>query len=893
MHDRIHSALTDVDPTETEEWLDSLEDLVVRWGPDRVGFLLGELRDRARSRGVELPFDVLAPCVNTIAEAAQPEYPGDEALEERIEAVLRWNAMAMVTKANKERAGIGGHIATYASSATFMEVGFNHVFRGAEGEGSGDHLYIQGHGSPGIYARGHLEGRLTLEQIHRFRGEVGGGGLPSYPHPWLMPDFWQFPTVSMGLGPLTAIYQGRFNRYLHNRGLVDTSTSQVWAFLGDGEMDEPESRGAIHIAARDRLDNVCFVINCNLQRLDGPVRGNANIVPELEGCFRGAGWNVIKVLWSSAWDELFRNDEHGLIEKRLASLVDGKLQRIAALGAAELRRLVFDTPELAALIEGWDDEKLASLHRGGFDRRKVYAAYQAARDHTGAPSLILMHTVKGWGMGKVGQGAMSTHGQKKIKDKGLLEFRDRYQIPLDDAAAQVPELVTLAPDSPEIQYVMERRKALGGPLPARSEGAPALSAPSAELFEEFMAGSGGREVSTTMAFVRTLNTLMRSETHGKLCVPVIPDEARTFGMESFFRSYGIFDVHGQLYEPVDRKALTFYKESLDGQVLEEGISEAGGMASFIAAGTAYATHGINTIPFYIFYSMFGFQRIADMIWSACDSRARGFLLGATAGRTTLNGEGLQHQDGHGLLMASPFPTLRAYEPAFAYETAILIREGLERMYERQEPAIYYITLHNENYEMPALPPGPDRERVVTGVVDGMYLFRKSEAAGPRVQLFGSGSILRQVLQAATTLEEQYGVAADVWSVTSYKQLRGDATQAERWNRLHADQTPRGCPLWSNLEGVEGPFVATSDNVSLVPDQISPWVPGRLWVLGTDGFGRSDTRENLRRHFEIDAAAVTVAALGALAERGALEPDVVVKAMADLGVDPDQPDSLFA
>jgi pyruvate dehydrogenase E1 component len=891
MHDRIDSARTDVDPAETEEWLDSLEDLVVRWGPDRVRFLLSELRDRARTRGVELPFEVIAPCVNTISKDAEPEYPGDEAMEERIENILRWNAMAMVTKANKERAGIGGHIATYASSCRFMEVGFNHVFRGA-GEDSGDHLYIQGHGSPGIYSRAHLEGRLTLDQLHKFRGEIGGEGLPSYPHPWLLPDFWQFPTVSMGLGPLTAIYQARFNRYLHHRGLVDTSGSQIWAFLGDGEMDEPESRGAIHIAARDGLDNLCFVVNCNLQRLDGPVRGNSRIIPELEGCFRGAGWNVIKVLWSSAWDELFHNDEHGLIEKRLGGLVDGNLQRIAANGASELRSLVFDTPELAALIEGWSDEKLASLQRGGLDRKKIYAAYAAARAHTGSPSLILMHTVKGWGMGKVGQGAMSTHQQKKIKNKGLLAFRDRFQVPLDDLQAQIPSLVSLPADSPEAQYVRARREALGGYLPSRSERADALPAPPQEFFDEFLASSDGREISTTMAFVRILNTLMRSESHGKLCVPVIPDEARTFGMESFFRGFGIYDPNGQLYEPVDRKSLTFYKESREGQVLQEGISEAGGMSSFIAAATAYATHGVNTIPFYIFYSMFGFQRIADLIWSACDSRGRGFLLGATAGRTTLNGEGLQHQDGHGLLMASPFPTLRAYEPAFGFEIAILIRDGLERMYERQEPWIYYITLHNENYAMPALEVD-DRERVTKGVVDGMYLLRKSQAAGPRVQLMGSGSILQQVLQAAATLEESYGVAADVWSVTSYKQLRTDATQAERWNRLHPDQTPRGCPLWSMLSGVDGPFVSASDNVSLVADQIAPWIPGRFWVLGTDGFGRSDTRENLRRHFEIDAAAVVVASLGALAERGQLEPAQVTQAMADLGVNPDQPDSLFA
>jgi pyruvate dehydrogenase E1 component len=877
MHEFVPELSTDVDPEETQEWIDSIEDLVSRWGSERVRFLLKELSKRARLRGVDLPIDAVHPAVNTIPAHRQPEYPGDEALEERLENLMRWNAMAMVVRANKERPGIGGHIATYASAATFLEVALNHVFRAMTPDASGDQISIQGHGSPGIYARAFLEDRLSRERVLGFRADTQGG-LSSYPHPWLMPDFWQFPSVSMGLGPLNAIYQARFNRYLEARELKK-NTGHVFAFLGDGALD---------VAARERLDNLTFTVNCNLQRLDGPVRGNYRIVDELESVFRGAGWNVIKVMWSTEWDELFERDSEGLLEGRLSQLVDGQMQRIASLGVSELKRLVFDTPERAALIEGWSDERLATLRRGGQDRKKVYAAYQAALAHKGQPTLILMHTVKGWGMGKVGQGAMSTHGQKKIKDKGLLEFRDRFRIELDDEAAQVPELLHPGSDAPELSYLRERRAALGGSWPARSETAPAVAAPSLEDLGEFLAGSAGREVSTTMGFVRLLNTLMRHPELGKLCVPVVPDEARTFGMEAFFRSYGIYDPLGQTYEPVDRKSLTYYREAKDGQILEEGITECGATASFIAAGTAYSTHGVPTIPFYIFYSMFGFQRVGDSIWGAMDSRCRGFLLGATAGRTTLNGEGLQHEDGHSHLLAQSFPTVRCYDPAFAYEVAVIVRDGLWRMYEQGEAWIYYITLYNENHAMPAMPEGAAK-----GIVDGMYRFREGAGDGPRVQLFGSGSILSQVLGAADVLSDRYGVVADVWSVTSYKQLRTDAQVAERYNRLHPGEAKRTCPLWETLSGVEGPFVAASDNVSLVSDMISQWVPGGLWTLGTDGFGRSDTRENLRRHFEVDAAAVVVAALGALAERGQVDLKTVKQAMSDLGVDPDQSDSLFA
>jgi pyruvate dehydrogenase E1 component len=884
-----HNQNHDVDPEETLEWVDSLEDVLVRWGPERIRFILNELDARARARGVGLPFRIGTPSVNTIPVDQEPEYPGDVELEERLETLIRWNAMAMVVKANQGGKGLGGHIATYASVCTLYEVGFNHFFRGATDETSGDMVFFQGHSSPGIYARAWLEDRLSTQDLVQFRQELAdGGGLSSYPHPWLMPGFWQFPSVSLGLGALGAIYQARFNRYLTHRGFLDTSRSRVWAFLGDGEMDEVESRGGIDIAAREGLDNLTFVVNCNFQRLDGPVRGNTSIVRELETCFRGSGWNVIKVLWSSEWDDLLESDADGMLLRRLERLVDGDLQSYGSDREA-MRAHLFDTPELAALVEGWSDEQFAQLRWGGHDRNKVYAAYDAAVAHKGSPTLILAQSVKGWGMGAAGSGKNSTHGVKKLKGDGLLTFRDSFNVPLNDEEASEPAFLLPEKNDAAIDYLQTRRKALGGYVPSRREAGPKLDLPDDAVFNEFNAGTD-RPASTTMAFVRLLGKLMRDKGMGKLVVPIIPDEARTFGMESFFREFGIYNPQGQLYEPVDKKSFLYYREAKDGQVLEEGITEAGCMASFIAAGTAYATHGVNTIPFFTYYSMFGFQRVGDSIWAACDARARGFLMGATAGRTTLNGEGLQHQDGQSHLFASVYPNLRAYEPAYAYETAVLVRDGIHRMYELNEPWIYYITLQNENYIMPPMP--GDADVTSKAIVDGLYRIQERDSA--KAQLFGSGSILPGVLAAATILEEQYGVPCDVWSATSYKQLRTDALAAEHWNRLHPGEAPRSCHLWDVLSGVSGPFVAASDNVALVPELVSPWfgegreVNGRLWALGTDGFGRSDTRARLRRHFEVDTESVVLATLHAVGSDAA----TITKAMADLGLNPEQQNSFF-
>ncbi|RMG12397.1 MAG: pyruvate dehydrogenase (acetyl-transferring), homodimeric type [Planctomycetota bacterium] len=885
-----NQAAIDVDPQETLEWVDSLEDLLVRWGPERVRFLLGTLEERARLRGVSLPFRPTTPQTNTIPPADEPDYPGDEALEERIEALVRWNAVAMVVKANTNTPGLGGHLATFASSATLYEVAFHHIFRAKTPERSGDQVYFQGHGSPGMYARAFLEGRLSERHLDNFRRELApGGGLSSYPHPWLMPDFWEFPTVSMGLGPISAIYQARFNRYLHDRGLLDTSSSHVWGFLGDGEMDEPESRGALHIAARDGLDNLSFVVNCNLQRLDGPVRGNGSIIQELEGSFRGAGWNVIKVLWSREWDELFAADEDGHLAAALAATPDGELQRLSALGPDALRRDFFGrSPALARLVEGWSDERLAGLRRGGFDRRKIYAAYRAALAHRGQPTVILAHTVKGWGMGKGGQAANSTHQQKKLKTENLLGLRDRFGVPLSDAEVEALAFAHPGPNSPEVRYLQERRAALGGPFPARSETAPPIEAPPLEFFAEFLSGSE-REASTTMAFVRLLSALMRHENLGRWVVPIVPDEARTFGMEAFFRQFGIYSPHGQRYDPVDKGSLLYYREARDGQVVEEGITEAGALCTFTAAGTSHASHGVNAIPFFIFYSMFGFQRVGDLVWAAGDARCRGFLCGATAGRTTLNGEGLQHEDGHSHILAAPHPTVRCYDPAYAYETAVIVQDGLRRMYQDQEPCLYYLTLYNENYAMPAMPDG-----AAEGIVRGMYRLRSGGEGGTeRATLFGSGTILPEVLRAADILAERYDVLCDVYSVTSYKQLRSEATLAEHHNRHHPEAPPRSCHLWDTLKDARGPFVAATDYVALVPDQIAPWVPGRLWSLGTDGFGRSDTRAALRRHFEVDAESVVVTTLYALAREGRCDPKLVGVAQRDLGLDPEKQHSLFA
>ena len=892
-------SVVDIDPEETAEWLESLEDVLQRHGPERVRYLLGALRARAYKYGAGLPFSANTPYVNTILPEDEPRFPGSREIERRLKSIVRWNAMAMVVRANRESAGIGGHISTFASAATLYEIGFNHFFRGRSAGDSGDQLYVQGHASPGIYARAFLEGRLSMEQLNNFRRELAeGGGLSSYPHPWLMPDFWCFPTVSMGLGPIGAIYQARFNRYLHDRGLVDTENSRVWCFIGDGETDEPETLGAITLAAREKLDNLIFVCNCNLQRLDGPVRGNHKIIQKLERAFRGAGWNVIKVVWGSDWDPLLAKDTEGELVRRMEEVIDGDYQRFSVQDGAETRKEFFGVSEkLLELAKHISDDEIRRMRRGGHDPEKVYAAYKAACDNTGSPTVILAKTTKGYGLGEAGEGRNITHQQKKLNEDELREFRSRFGIPIDDEDVADAPFYVPAEDSPELRYLRERREALGGDAPMRRVDVAPLDAPSVEDFKEFFLGSGGREISTTMAFVRMLGKLLKDKTLGKLLVPIIPDEARTFGMEALFRQCGIYSHCGQRYEPVDSDTLLYYKEAKDGQILEEGICEAGSIASFIAAGTAYSTHSVNTIPFFIYYSMFGFQRIGDQIWAAADQRTKGFLLGGTAGRTTLNGEGLQHQDGHSLLLATTVPNLRAYDPAFGYEVAAIIQDGIKRMYRDQEDVFYYITLYNENYEQPDMPGDtPEaKEEIRQGILNGMYKFRSVEAEDSvgRVQLFGSGTILREALKAQEVLAEKYGVSSDVWSVTSYKRLRFGALEAQRWNRLHPGKKARSCFLWDTLKDVEGPFIAVSDYMKLVPDQIGPWIPGGLYTLGTDGFGRSESRENLRRHFEIDSECVTLTTLTALRDAGKVKADVVKKAVKELGIDPSKIDPVIA
>ncbi|HEX5758699.1 MAG TPA: pyruvate dehydrogenase (acetyl-transferring), homodimeric type, partial [Thermoanaerobaculia bacterium] len=855
----------DPDVDETEEWLEALEDVIAHEGRERGEFLLKKLLEKGYEKGVRLPWTGNTPYINTIPVERQPPYPGDRKIERRLKSVIRYNAMAMVVRANKKHPGLGGHISTFASAATLYQVGFNHVFRGrGEGGFGGDVVYIQGHGSPGIYSQAYLEGRITHEQMEAFRRELsgaGGRGLASYPHPWLMPDFWEFPTVSMGLGPISAIYQARYNRYLEDRGLLDTGERRVWAFLGDGETDEPESLGALTLAAREGLDNLTFVVNCNLQRLDGPVRGNGKIIQELETAFRGAGWNVIKVIWGTDWDPLLEADNTGLLIKRMNETVDGEFQKYTVMPGDYIRRHFFGKqPELLKLVEGYSDDQLRVLRRGGHDPAKVWAAFKEALDHRGAPTVILAKTIKGYGLGEAGEGKNVTHQQKKLSDEEMRIFRDRFELPITDRQLAEGAFYHPGETSEEVQYLRERRRQLGGPLPSRRTRKEPLPLPDAGFWKEFDAGVD-REVSTTMVFVRVLTKLLKDKAIGRQVVPIVPDEARTFGMESLFRQFGIYSHVGQLYEPVDKEMLLYYREASDGQILEEGITEAGSMASFIAAGTAYATHGLDTIPFFIFYSMFGFQRIGDLIWAGADQRTRGFLLGATSGRTTLNGEGLQHEDGHSHVLASTVPNLLAYDPAYAYEIAAIVRAGLERMYVRREDVFYYITLTNENYPMPAKPEGADE-----GILKGLYRFRAAEAAEgrPRVQLFGSGSLLNEALRAQEILAERYGVAADVWSATSYKELRRDALEAERWNFLHPEAAPRRSYLETVLDGVEGPIVAVSDYMRSVPDQIARWLPGRFFALGTDGFGRSDTRAALRRFFEVDAESVAVAALHRLA-----------------------------
>ncbi|MCS6852711.1 MAG: pyruvate dehydrogenase (acetyl-transferring), homodimeric type [Gemmataceae bacterium] len=882
----------DDDPEETREWLDAFEGVLRTGGPSRASYLLRQLKYKASRSGVAIPFSTNTPYVNTIPAERQPPYPGSREIERRIKSLVRWNAMAMVVRANKQTPGIGGHISTFASAATLYEVGFNHFFRGPEHPCGGDLIYFQGHAAPGIYARAFLEGRLSQTQLENFRRELApGGGLASYPHPWLMPHFWQFPTVSMGLGAIMAIYQARFLRYLEHRGLKPATDQRVWCFLGDGETDEPETLGALTLAAREKLDNLIFVINCNLQRLDGPVRGNGKIIQELEAAFRGAGWNVIKVIWGSDWDPLLAQDRDGLLVQRMNEVVDGEFQKYTVEPGAYIREHFFGKyPELKAMVRHLSDEQLRKLSRGGHDPEKVYAAYKAAVEHTGSPTVILAKTIKGYGLGEAGEGRNVTHQQKKLNEEELREFRSRFGIPLSDDAVKDTPFYLPSADSREMQYLRERRAALGGPVPVRVPRCAPFTAPGLDQFAEFLAGSGDGEFSTTMVFVGLLKRLLNHKEFGRYIVPIIPDEARTFGMDALFKQYGIYSNVGQLYEPVDAKMLLAYREAKNGQILEEGITEAGAISSFIAAGTACANQGIPTIPFFIFYSMFGFQRIGDLIWAAADMRARGFLLGGTAGRTTLMGEGLQHQDGHSHVLASTVPTVQAYDPAYAYELAVILQDGLRRMYQNGEDIFYYITLYNETYPMPPMPEG-----AAEGIVRGLYKLKPTPirpggrlAAPPgKVHLFGSGPLLREALRAQDILAQRYGIAADVWSATSYKELRRDALETERWNLLHPTAEPRRSYLERLLAAEEGVFLAVSDYMRAVPEMIARWVPGGLFPLGTDGFGRSDDRPTLRRFFEVDAECITVAALWRLASRGLVPRSRVQEAIRDLGLDPDK------
>jgi len=874
----------DADPEETREWLDSLEYVLEDKGTERATYLFERLRDRLAGRGAPVSAALNTPYINTIPAAQEPAYPGNLEIERRIRSYVRWNAMAMVVKGNKEHAGIGGHISTFASAATLYEVAFNHFFRGKDAPQGGDQVYFQGHAAPGMYARGFVEGRLPEEALHHFRRELSsGGGLSSYPHPWLLPDFWEFPSVSMGLSPIMSIYQARFNRYLQDRGLKDTSQQRVWAFVGDGETDEPESLGAITLASREQLDNLTWVVNCNLQRLDGPVRGNGKIIQELEAIFRGAGWNVIKVIWGRHWDPLLAKDDEGLLVKRMGEVVDGWYQKYTVEGGGYAREHFFGAdPRLLKMVETYSDEQIHKMLRGGHDPKKVYAAYKAAVEHKGRPTVILAKTIKGYGLGEAGEGRNITHSQKKMNEQELREFRTRFGVPVSDEHLISTPFFRPPDGSPEAAYIIERRKAMGGPLPERRVKVESLPAPKMEQFKEFLEGSGERAVSTTMGFARMLGRLLGMENFGKHLVPIIPDEARTFGLEALFRQYGIYSHIGQLYEPVDKSSLLYYFEAKNGQILEEGITEAGSMSSFIAAGTAYATHALNTIPLYIFYSMYGFQRVGDLIWAASDMRTRGFLLGATAGRTTLLGEGLQHQDGQSHLTANAYPTIAAYDPAFMFELAVILQDGFKRMYEDQEELSYYITLYNETYPMPQMPPGAEE-----GIREGMYRFRAAREKGKhRAHLLASGPLVNEAMRAQDLLLERYGVAADVWSVTSFKTLAVRTLEAERWNMWHPDEPRRLSYLQKMVKQLDGPCVAVSDYVRLVSQQIAPWIPG-LIALGTDGFGRSDTRQALRRFFEIDAEHLAVAALYALHQRGEKVPAKTVRQAAhDLGLRPD-------
>jgi pyruvate dehydrogenase E1 component len=878
----------DPDPRETAEWLEAWDQILDEDDPQRAAFLLETLTKRARMAGLNIAPKFNTPYVNTIRPEEQVDYPGDITIERSIKSIIRWNALAMVLQQNKKDPGIGGHISTYQSIATLMEVGFNNFFRAGipnekGGNEPGDFVYFQGHASPGIYSRAFLEGRLSQQHLENFRHELRGEpGLSSYPHPWLMPDFWRFPTVSMGLASLNAIYQARFMRYMENRGLTAKTDRKVWAFLGDGEMDEPESMGSITLASREKLDNLIFVINCNLQRLDGPVRGNGSIVRELEAAFGGAGWNVIKVLWGSGWDDLFARDTSGLLMKRMEECVDGEYQNFKAKGGAYVRENFFGKyPELLKLVEHLSDEELGNLKRGGHDSLKVYNAYKRAFEHKGQPTVILAKTVKGYGMGPSGESRNLAHQAKKVEETDLLNFKTRFNLSFTEEDAKKAKFFLPPADSPEIKYLHDRRKALGGYYPTRDEKADKLQTPSLEFFKEQLEGSQGREVSSTMAFVRILTLLMTKDKNvGKRVVPIVPDEARTFGMDSLFRQVGIYASQGQLYHPHDSDMFLYYKESKDGQILEEGITEAGSTCSFTAAGTAYSNFGVEMVPFYIYYSMFGFQRVGDFIWAFSDSRGKGFLMGATAGRTTLMGEGLQHQDGHSHVLASTVPNCTAYDPAYAYELAVIIQDGMRRMYQEQENRFYYITVYNENYAQPAMPEG-----VEEGIIKGIYKL-KAGAGKAKAHLWGSGPMLNEALKAQQILAEQYKINTDVWSVTSYNELRRDALRAERWNRLHPAETEQKPYVAEVMEKTEGPIVASSDYMKIVPDQVAPWLGGRLVSLGTDGFGRSDNREYLRKHFEINTASIVAATLSRLARDGKFNAKKAAQAIVDLGINPE-------
>jgi len=875
---------TDPDAVETGEWIDSLRAVLHHRGSDRATFLLERLTAEAQRAGAVATFALNTPYVNTIPPEREERTNWDRDVEHRIRSIIRWNAVAIILRANKNSSELGGHIASFQSAATLYDIGFGHFWQAPSEKHGGDLIYIQGHSSPGIYARAFVEGRLSEQQLLSFRQEAGGTGLSSYPHPWLMPDFWQFPTVSMGLGPLMAIYQARFLKYLHGRGIADTAARKVWAFMGDGEMDEPESLGAVSLAGRERLDNLIFVINCNLQRLDGPVRGNGKIVQELEGIFRGAGWNVIKVLWGSGWDQLLAKDTSGLLRKRMEECVDGEYQDFKSKNGAYVRQQFFGKyPETTDLVKDWSDDDIWALRRGGHDPVKVYAAYAAALKHVGQPTVILAKTVKGYGMGEAGEGQMITHQQKKMGLEALRKFRDRFSIPVSDEKLEEIPFLGLADGSAEKKYLQERRQQLGGPLPQRRRKSASLEVPPLSAFAAQLGSTEEREISTTMAFVRILNTLLRDKAIGKFVVPIVPDESRTFGMEGMFRQLGIFSQVGQLYKPQDADQLMFYREDKSGQMLQEGINEAGAMSSWIAAATSYSTSNVPMIPFYIFYSMFGLQRVGDLAWAAGDMRCRGFLLGGTAGRTTLNGEGLQHEDGHSHLLAATIPNCVAYDPTFAYEVAVIIQDGLRRMFKDQEDVYYYITLMNENYSHPAMPKGAEEE-----IRRGMYLFREGSKQKPRVQLLGCGTILREVVAAADLLENDFGVAADIWSCPSFNELRREGLESERWNLLHPASKPRKSYVEECLARRDGPVVAATDYMRAFPEQIRPYVPKRYVCLGTDGFGRSDYRVALRKFFEVNRHYVTLAALKALADEGLLSTSKVEVAIAKYGINAEKP-----